>query len=157
MVQRLVRKKQGGFNYLITLFVVAVVAVGATHVAENTLTRLKREKEAQLLWTGRTYREAIRNYYENSPGTAKTYPPDLKALLVDERATRIRRPLRRLYRDPVTDSEEWGLIFHESGGVMGVYSLSKSTPYKVDGFEDEEVQFKNAKHYDEWRFIYQSK
>jgi len=157
MVQRLVKRRQGGFNYVITMFVVAVVSVAAMHGVENMLTKAKREKEAQLMWVGRAYRDAIKSYYENSPGTLKTYPPDLQALLTDARATRIRRPLRRLYRDPITNGEEWGVVYHESGGVMGVFSLSKNAPFKVDGFEIDEVSFKNAKHYTDWRFVYQPK
>jgi type II secretory pathway pseudopilin PulG len=75
MVQRLVRRRQGGFNYVITMFVVAVVSAAAMHGVENMLTKAKREKEAQLMWVGRAYRDAIKSYYENSPGTVKTYPP----------------------------------------------------------------------------------
>lgn len=142
---------------MITLFVVAVVAAAALHGVQNALTKAKREKEAQLMWVGRAYREAIKSYYEGSPGTVKTYPPDLQALLTDVRATRIRRPLRKLYRDPITNSEEWGVVYHESGGVMGVFSLSKNVPFKADGFEIDEVSFKNAKHYTDWRFVYQPK
>lgn len=157
MVQRLVSRRERGFNYVITMFVVALVATAALHGIENTLTKAKREKEAQLMWVGRAYRDAIRSYYENSPGTAKTYPPDLNTLLLDTRATRIFRPLRRLYRDPITNGEEWGVIYHESGGVMGVFSLSKNVPFKIDGFDVNEETFKNAKHYSDWRFEYQPK
>lgn len=148
-------RRQGGFAYLIAMFLVAILGIVSLRGMENSVTRERREKEAELLVIGQAYRNAIRDYYENSPGTAKTYPPDVDALLLDQRATRVRRPLRKLYRDPITSGKEWGIIRAESGGVMGIYSLSALKPYKTDGFPDELSNFINAKRYQDWQFVYQ--
>lgn len=149
------RRSQAGFSYLIAMFMVAVVAIVSVRALENSLTQERREKEAELLQIGQAYRNAIRTYYENSPGTAKTYPAQLSALLLDERTTRLRRPLRKLYRDPISASNDWGIVRSETGGVMGVYSLSNLKPIKTDGFPEELGSFKNAQHYKEWQFVYQ--
>lgn len=146
---------QAGFSYVVAMFMVAVVAIVSVRALENTATQERREKEAELLLIGQAYRDAIRTYYENSPGSSKTYPAELKALLLDERTTRLRRPLRKLYRDPISASNDWGIVRSESGGVMGVYSLSMLKPVKIDGFPPELGHFKNAQHYKEWQFVYQ--
>jgi type II secretory pathway pseudopilin PulG len=148
------RRREGGFSYLFAMFAVAVVAIIAVRGMENTLSSERRDREAQLLLVGQAYRNAIRSYYENSPGTAKTYPAELETLLLDERTTRMRRHLRKLFRDPITASETWGVVRSESGGVMGVYSTSSQKPIKTDGFPDELGSFKNAKRYIDWQFVY---
>lgn len=146
---------QRGFSYPIALFLVAVVTIVSVRALENTMTAERREKEQDLLVIGQAYRNAIKTYYDNSPGTSKTYPPDLQALLLDARATRLRRPLRKLYRDPVTTSTEWGIVHTESGAIKGVYSLSTLKPFKSDGFPDELKSFINARQYKQWQFVYE--
>lgn len=147
-------RRQDGFSYVVAMFMVAVVAIVSVRALENSMTRERRAKEAELLIVGQAYRDAIRSYYENSPGTAKTYPANLEALLLDTRTTRMRRPLRKLFRDPISASQAWGLVRSESGGVMGVYSLSNLKPMKIDGFPNELSSFKNAKRYKDWQFVY---
>lgn len=149
------RTKQGGFSYLIALFLVAVLSVITVRAMENLATSARRDKEAELLAIGMEYRRAILLYYENSPGTAKAYPKKLDDLLLDDRATKISRPLRRLYRDPITNQSEWGLIKANDGGVMGVYSLSTGKPIKRKGFAPELSMFEVAVTYQDWKFSYQ--
>lgn len=146
---------QRGFSYPIALFLVALMAIVSVRALENTMTAERRAKEQELLVVGQAYRDAIRNYYDNSPGTLKAYPPDLQALLLDARATRLRRPLRKLYRDPITASTEWGIVRTESGAVKGVYSLSGLKPFKTDGFARELASFKDAHQYQQWQFVYE--
>lgn len=146
------RKQQGGFSYLIALFLVAVLSVITIRAMENLATSARRDKEAELLAIGMEYRRAILMYYQNSPGTAKAYPKKLDDLLLDARATKISRPLRRLYRDPMTNQAEWGLIKANDGGVMGVYSLSTGKPIKRKGFAPELSMFEVAVTYQDWKF-----
>lgn len=148
-------RPQRGFSYPIAMFLVAVVAIISVRALENTMTAERREKEQDLLVAGQAYRNAIKNYYDNSPGTSKAYPPDLQALLLDARATRLRRPLRKLYRDPITASTEWGIVRTESGTIKGVYSLSTLKPFKSDGFPVELKSFNNARQYKQWQFVYE--
>jgi type II secretory pathway pseudopilin PulG len=148
-------RRQGGFSYVIVMFVVAILSILSVRALENSLTRARRDKEAELLWVGQAYRDAIRRYYEGTPGSGKTYPPDLVSLLDDSRTTSRTRYLRKLYRDPVTDSGDWGLVLTDDGKVMGVYSLSQQQPLKTGGFDSDFVNFAGAKSYREWQFVYQ--
>lgn len=148
-------RRQRGFSYPIAIFLVALVAIISVRALENTMTAERREKERDLMAVGQAYRDAIRTYYDNSPGTSKTYPPDLQALLLDARATRLRRPLRKLYRDPITASTEWGIVRTDNGAIKGVYSLSALKPFKTDGFPEELKSFRNARQYKQWQFVYE--
>lgn len=148
-------RRQQGFSYLIALFLVALLAVLSLRGLEVTLMKERRDKEAELLLVGQAYRQAIKAYYENTPGSDKQYPAELKALLEDGRTTRMNRPLRKLYRDPVSGGEEWGIVPAPGGGVMGVYSLSTQAPIKTNGFPAELLGFINAKQYQGWKFVYQ--
>lgn len=147
-------RKQKGFTYLIALFMVATLSILTLRALENSLTKERRDKEAELLFVGQAYQNAIMTYYQNSPGTAKKYPPDLPSLLQDSRTTSLQRPLRRLYADPITASQNWGVITAEEGGVKGVYSLSTQKPIKANGFPPTLSNFIGAKSYTEWQFIY---
>jgi hypothetical protein len=155
MVQGLVgMRRDQGFSYVIVMFLLAVLSLSAVRALENTWTLEQRDKEAETLWRGLAYREAIRIYYESSPGTGKSYPQELKDLLYDARLVRPTRPLRRLYTEPLSGSV-WGVIRNEEGRVIGVYPDSKAMPLKQAGFPDELAGFTAAKHYSDWKFIYQ--
>lgn len=149
------RHDQEGFSYVIALFLVAALAILSVRAMENTASREQREREAELLIIGQAYYVAIRQYYENSPGIIKAYPKELVNLLEDARATKITRPLRRLYRDPITDSADWGIIRAPDGGVMGIYSRSNRKPFKRAGFSIEMSSFSSANTYQDWKFSYQ--
>jgi len=148
-------QRQRGFSYPIAMFLVALLSLVSVRALENTMTTERRDKEAELLVIGQAYQGAIRTYYDNSPGTAKVYPPDLSALLQDARTTRVRRHLRKLYRDPITGSTEWGIVWTEQGTVKGVYSLSNLRPFKSDGFAEELTGFAGAARYNQWAFVHE--
>ncbi|QDQ25658.1 type II secretion system protein [Chitinimonas arctica] len=147
-------RRQHGFSYLVALFLVAILAVLTTRALENSRTAELREREAELLYVGQAYQAAIRAYYRNGSGSVR-YPATLEALLLDQRPLRPQRPLRRLYRDPILASQDWGLVRAPSGGIMGVYSRSLQAPQKTDGFPAALANFKGATQYRDWQFIYQ--
>lgn len=146
---------QRGFSYPIAMFLVAVLGLISARALENILIQEKRSREAELLSVGKAYRDAIRRYYEGSPGTVKKYPENLTLLLLDPRPTRPSRPLRKLFRDPITGSTDWGLITTETGAIKGVYSRSGLKPVKADGFAAEFSHFKDAQRYSDWVFVYE--
>ena len=153
--------RESGFSYVIVMFLVAVLSLVAARALQNTLTSERRMKEAELLATGMAYRKAIQQYYNNALGSAQSYPADLKEMLRDTRWSRDQRPLRKLYRDPMTGSTDWGLICEPAGSgggkqVVGVYSRSARQPVKRGGFPPELAHFDKAKSYSDWRFIYQA-
>ncbi|QNM94827.1 type II secretion system protein [Chitinimonas koreensis] len=148
------RRRQAGFTYLVAIFVAALLALLSGHALEQVQTAERREREAELLFVGEAFRSAIGEYYQRSPGTEKHYPPTLEALLVDDRLTRLRRPLRRIYRDPLTAEANWGLVAAPDGGIMGVYSQAPGQPLKVDHFAPAQADFTGASRYQDWRFVF---
>lgn len=145
---------QGGFTFLVVMFLVAATALVAVRALENTVQAERRDKEAELLWRGMAYREAIKQYYLNSPGFAKGFPAKLEDLLYDARLVKPTRPLRKLYLDPMTEGR-WAEVRNEDGAVIGVHSLSQVKPIKRAGFPTELAAFNGAQRYSDWLFVYQ--
>lgn len=146
--------RQQGFSYVVVMFLVAALSLAAVRALERTIVAERRDKEAELLWRGMAYRAAIRDYYLNAPGTAQSFPHQLSDLLLDDRFNRLRRPLRKSYRDPMTDNGEWELLRDEDGLLIGVQSRSTLKPLKRSGFPPELAGFDDAQHYSNWQFIY---
>lgn len=145
---------ESGFTYLGLIFFVAVMGIALAMAGTLWSFSKQREKERELLFIGEQFRRAIGQYYEHTPGTIKRYPQSLNDLLQDNRYVSVQRYLRRIYRDPITKDTEWGLVQAPTGGVMGVYSKSVSTPIKVGGFRFSDRAFEDAKRYSDWAFVY---
>ncbi len=147
------KTRQMGFTYLWTLFFVAFLGISMTLTAELWSTAERRLKEKELLFIGNQFRDAIRRYYDATPGGAKQYPPTLDALLMDVRFPEPRKHLRKLYYDPITMKKEWGVI-RIGGRIVGVHSLSREVPFKKSGFSLAESSFGGRERYSEWVFTY---
>jgi type II secretory pathway pseudopilin PulG len=147
-------RRSQGFAYLALLIAVAVAGAVLASIGELASHAQQREKEAELLFVGQQYRQAIAAYYERSPGGAKRYPQKLEDMLEDKRYPVAQRYLRRPYPDPVTGKSEWGLMEGPGGGIMGVYSLSETQPVKTGGFGKLDETFMDAARYADWRFFY---
>lgn len=143
---------QRGFTYLTVLFVVAMMAGGLALAGEVWHTSAAREKEAELLHVGNEYRKAIERYFLSGP--QRQYPKSLADLLKDPRMPGTVRHLRRLYPDPITGKEEWGLVKSADGGFAGVYSLSEAAPLKSAGFAVRDASFEGKSKYADWQFVY---
>lgn len=156
MVKRMGRARgaQGGFTYLGVLFLVALIGLALASLGSMTSFERRREKEAELLFVGHQFRQAIGRYFEAAPPGMKRYPPNLDVLLQDPRQPGVRRHLRRIYRDPLTGKAEWGIVEAPGGGVMGVYSLSQQAPLKTANFDEADAGFEGKRAYSEWTFIY---
>ena len=144
-------RRVAGFTYLTVLFVVAIMGLGLALAGEVWHTVALREKETELLHVGNQYRKAIQRFYLSGP---QQYPRALSDLLKDPRKPGTERYLRRLYPDPVTGSDEWGIVKGPDGGIMGVHSLSEDKPLKVAGFRPPLQGFESAQNYSDWKFIY---
>lgn len=147
--------RQNGFSYVVVMFLVAIAAVVSVRGLESTLMVERHDKESELLWRGTAYRNAIREYYINGPGTGRAYPRELKDLLYDRRLVRPTRPMRKLYRDPMTADGEFEPVRNQSGDIIGVRSRSLVKPLKQAGFAPEYASFTNAQHYSDWKFTYE--
>ena len=144
-----------GFTYLSLLLVVAITA-GALAAAGGVWSQAaQREKERELLFVGEQFRQAIALYYWRTPGGAHQFPKDLESLLEDKRWPVTQRYLRRIYRDPITNTADWGVVEAPGGqGIMGVYSKSEQTPIKTAGFPARYEYFEDARKYADWQFVF---
>jgi len=150
----LLRKKQTGFTYLAILFAIAVAGAMLAKTGLDWSQASQREKERELLFIGNEYRKAITLYYERTPGAVKKYPEKLENLLYDTRYLTPQRYLRKLYRDPISNRADWGLVMAPEGGIMGVHSLSNAAPVKITGFTNADSAFENSAKYSDWVFSY---
>jgi type II secretory pathway pseudopilin PulG len=143
------RRVQRGFTYIGFLIAVAVTGMGLASYAEFASHAAQREKEAELIFRGEQYRDAIASYYKKE----QRYPKALDELLEDKRFPMPVRHLRRLYRDPVTGAE-WALVEAPGGGVMGVHSKSEEAPIKTGNFGAKNQEFTDLPTYADWKFIH---
>jgi general secretion pathway protein G len=159
------KKNQKGFTLIemiVTFTILAILAAVAIPLAK---TAVKREKEIELRRNLRTIRDAIDAYkkladenkieYEDK---SEGYPPDLQTLVdgvevsggtdggrtprgrTESEETKIVKFLRRIPKDPMTNSYEWGLRSYqddsdsENWGGENVYDVySKSLGIALDG------------------------
>jgi type II secretory pathway pseudopilin PulG len=146
--------RQRGFTYITVLFVVAMMAGGLALIGEVWHTANAREKEAELLFVGNEYRKAIERYYLSGP--SRQYPKNLSDLIKDPRQPGTVRHLRKLYPDPITGKDEWGMVKSADGGFAGVHSLSEDPPLKTAGFAVRDASFEGKTKYSEWQFVFAS-
>ncbi|NTV94324.1 MAG: type II secretion system protein [Thiobacillus sp.] len=143
-----------GYTYIGLLVLVAIMGLGLTAAAEVWLTEQQREKERELLFIGNQFRQALDQYYRNTPGRALRYPLSLEDLLEDPRYPMPRRYLRKIYPDPMTRGTQWGLVTGPKGEIYGVHSLSEEAPLKKGNFKSADRDFEGKTRYSEWLFMH---
>ena len=145
------RPAQSGFSYLFVLMAIALIGFGLAAAGTLWRTEAQRAREAELLFIGDQYRQAIRSYYTFDSALPRL-PASIDELLEDRRRTAVVRHLRRAWRDPIT-GDPFVLIHEPDGqGIVGVHSASTATPFKIAGFTLADETFGGAKSYAEWRF-----
>ena len=120
-------KHSKGFTYIGLMLIVAIAGIALSGVGIVWKTEMQRENEKELRFAGEQYVAAIASYYECKVCGPSQLPKNLKDLLKDSRAPSVVRHIRKLYRDPMTRGNDWGLI-KNGDRIMGVYSKSKLEP-----------------------------
>lgn len=136
-------------------------------IAKSWTYQVKRSNEEQLIYIGEHYARAIRNFHIQH----KRYPFKLKELIETQP-----RYLRKLYKDPITNSDDWGIIRLSDvlsgrlqkgkGNLKNNPSIKKSISFssqqlssgQIVGIfsKSKETPFKNyqkGERYDEWKFL----
>ncbi|MEA3545247.1 MAG: type II secretion system protein [Thermodesulfobacteriota bacterium] len=147
---------QQGAALLMVLVSVALLGLMAGIAGSSWQTIVQRAKEADLLWKGNQICRAIDSYYHATGGKSATpgvLPSKLDHLLLDPRFLEVKRHLRQLYPDPMTGNE-WEIIKDSVGRIAGVKSGSTKTPFKQDGFTEQNKHFVGKQSYQEWLFVY---
>ena len=148
------RKKSAGFTYFGILM--TIVLIGASLAAAGSAWSMQKRRagEAELIHVGQSIRRGIASYYNATPTGANQYPKSLEDLLSDKRGTGIVRHLRRIYRDPMSNSLDWELINLPDGSIIGVASRAAGEPIKTRNFGPWEAFFEDASCYCDWQFVY---
>lgn len=145
------RSSARGFTYVAVLAAVVIVGLIAEAGRGTTWHALKKDREAELLFRGLAYRNAIRSFHL----AHGVFPRTLEDLEKDPKSP-ARRHIRRLYADPMSkdDKPEWRLVRAIDGGIAGVASASSEPPLKQANFPVEVEKFTGAQSYAEWIFEY---
>jgi type II secretory pathway pseudopilin PulG len=145
--------KSSGFTYLSLLIFIAIISLYAAATTQIGAIQYRKNAEEELLAIGKEYRRALISYAIATPPGSYNRPSSLDELLMDTRFPIIKRHLRKIYFDPITGDEKWGVIMSKDGqGILGVHSLSQSTPIKIGNFPLEFDHFKNQQSYLHWVF-----
>ncbi len=150
-------QRQSGFTIVAVLAALFISALAANKVMVSVSQQDMRERETHLMQVGTLFRQAIKDYYEMSPGAEKQWPKTLNDLTYDTRFVDVRRHIREVYADPITRSEDWGLITVENGGrtgITGVYSKSTEQPLNTAAASFSGFEMPNVTQYSERKFEY---
>jgi type II secretory pathway pseudopilin PulG len=143
------RRVARGFTYIGLLIAVAILGIMLSAAGTMWSVAAKREKEAELLFIGHQFRDAI-GHYRAAGGV---YPRELADLVTDDRSPVPRHFLRRIYRDPMTGADDWEVIRAADGGVMGIASSSQANSLKRANFDVADAAFEGFERYCDWQFI----
>ena len=147
------RRREHGFVYIALLMGLAIIGIGLGATSEVWTQSRQREKEDELLFVGNQFRQAISRFYLQSPPAARRFPITLEELVDDTRAPdKPAHHLRKLYADPMASGTPWGEVRLASGQLVGVYSQSSGTPFKVFGFALRDKDFLDKDRYSDWIF-----
>ncbi len=143
-----------GFTYLALLLTLAILTASLAAASGVWEVAQRRDKEAELLFVGNEFRRALASYAASAPpGSTQQYPNSLENLLKDQRFPNVKRHLRKVFVDPMTNSREWGLQRNAEGGIVGVFSRSEQEPLKKTNFRPADQAFEDKKKYTEWVFL----
>lgn len=142
-----------GFTYVSLIILVAIIGLVAAATLKLGATVQRSRAEQELLWIGAAFSDALQSYADATPAGQLPQPASLKDLLRDPRFPTPRRHLRKLYVDPITGSDAWGIVYlNDRSGVLAVYSLSNARPVKVGNFPQRFQALAGKQKLSEWRF-----
>lgn len=148
------RSGQRGAVLLLLLVMVVVMGLAAGMAGQSWRSTLQREREAELLWRGQQYQQALSSYYAVRHGAQQMLPTRLEDLLRDQRFPGMVRHLRRLYKDPMTGGD-WELVKDPAERIIGVRSTSDLEPFRKAGFPEGLDSLAGKDAYNQWEFAFQ--
>jgi type II secretory pathway pseudopilin PulG len=114
-----------GYNLVALMVLVAVINITVAAALPSVSQAMRREREAELIFRGLQYAEAIRVFQLRTG----RYPTSLRELLETNP-----RCIRQLWTDPFNDDGEWGLILGR-GAATGRQLTSGAPPTAQDSEE----------------------
>jgi type II secretory pathway pseudopilin PulG len=102
------RRAEAGYNLVILIVLITLLNIALAITLPAWSQVIRREREEELISRGFQYAEAIRVFQ----GRFQRYPVKLEELIQAEP-----RSIRKLWKDPMTESGKWGLIFQGQPGA----------------------------------------
>lgn len=103
--------KEAGYTLVMLVIMIAILSISMGVAVQTASFQMRREREAELIFRGEQFVEAIRLF----KAKYGRYPMRLKEIY--EANPRV---IRKKWKDPITDSENWGLIFlGQEGNRLG--------------------------------------
>ena len=139
-----------GVTYLFLMFAIVLIGLSTTVAAKQWKAMVQRELEADLLSKGIEIQSALALYSATMKAgrvtPAEVYPQSLAEL------TRLPKPfLRKAYADPMSHGD-WEYVRSPTGGIMGVRSKSRGTPFKKHDFPQVVRHLEGRASYHDWIF-----
>src|SRR5262245_47366746 len=114
--------KEAGYTLAVVMVFTSVVLVTLSGAVLNWQKAMQREREEELIYRGKQFMRAVELWQRKFPGT---YPTTIDALL----STNNTRFLRKKWKDPITNSDEWRLLkMNVDGSISGLTVLGGSSP-----------------------------
>jgi type II secretory pathway pseudopilin PulG len=105
------RGKEAGYTLVMLVIMIAILSISMGVAVQTASFQMRREREAELIFRGEQFVEAIRLF----KAKYGRYPMRLKEIY--EANPRV---IRKKWKDPITDSDNWGLIFlGQEGNRLG--------------------------------------
>jgi type II secretory pathway pseudopilin PulG len=137
------RKGQRGFVMAMLMALITIMGIMLIKGIPAITTEVQREHEAELIFRGESIAKAIRIFAARSG----RYPNALMELEMVKP-----RIIRKIYKDPMTESGEWDLLYAVQPGatgdthslpIVGVKSKSQKNSFKI---------YNNKTIYSDWAF-----
>ena len=101
------RGGEAGYTLIIFIMAIAIMSIMMGVAVQAVSFSMQREREAELIFRGEQYVEAIRLF----KAKYGRYPVRMKEIW--EAKPRV---VRKKWKDPITDSDKWGIIFYGQQG-----------------------------------------
>ena len=137
-------KKTDGYTILLLMFAVFVMSIGLMIAVPVWQTQIQREKEAELIFRGKQYVEAIRLFQRKRPGA---FPKDFEELIEE-------KCLRKLFEDPMSSDGKWNLILMSQGPISRRTRQPRRVSRGTRTTQESIKIYYDQKSYDKWLFFY---
>lgn len=120
--------KEAGYTLAVVMVFTSVLLVTLSGAVINWQKAMQREREEELIYRGKQFMRAVELWQRKFPGT---YPTTVDALL----STNNTRFLRKKWKDPITNSDEWRLLkMNPDGSISGLTIIPGSSPLGASSY-----------------------
>jgi type II secretory pathway pseudopilin PulG len=121
-------KDERGYMLAVVMVFTTVLLVSLSGAMIDWQKAMQREREEELIFRGKQFMRAIELWQRKFPGT---YPTTTDALL----STNNTRFLRKKWKDPITNSDDWRLIkMNPDGSISGLTIIPSGSPLGPSSF-----------------------